>query len=149
MGCCNPPGSWDAWAGDEAAPRGARSWVRTRAASCPGGGAEGPQWAGPHTPPQQVPAWARGCDVHAGRRPPPSPGHGSPKSGHHLGQGPLGSPPGHTGVRGEPAAGGGVCLHSPTAGQVQPHLHGQVEPDGLPQAVPPVPAPRTVVVPAG
>ena len=60
------PGQWT---------RGVRSWVRTRAASCPGGGgAEGPQWAGPHTPPQQVPARARGCDVHAGRRPPPSPG---------------------------------------------------------------------------
>lgn len=55
-------------------PGGPGQW--TRAASCPGwgGGAEGPQWAGPHTPPQQVPARARGCDVHAGRRPPPSPG---------------------------------------------------------------------------
>lgn len=95
------------------------------------------------------PAGQRGTRVPACRVLPPLPGDGSPHPGHCPGQGPLGSPAGHTGLCGQPATGGRPCVHSPAPGQVQHHLHGQVEPDGLSQAVPSVPAPRTVVLPAG
>lgn len=79
----------------------------------------------------------------------PLAGDGSRGPGRCSGRRPLGSPPGRTGRRGGSAGRRGVHLHRRAAGSVPRHLHGQVEPAGLPEAVPPVPAARAVVLPAG